>query len=105
MVGDPGDYRWSSYLHHAGHCVIEWMSEPLEYSCLAPNSDARAQVYREICKQKLATFDLEAIRSHLNKDSVLGSSNFQNEIESVLGRRTKIVPQGRPKKKIASHEK
>jgi putative transposase len=46
----------------------------------------------------LADNDIRAIRAHLNKDCALGSDKFQHEIETVLGRRVKIAPQGRPKK-------
>ena len=98
MVGDPGDYRWSSYPHHIGKSMMDWLAEPEEYRRLATSSEACAQAYRELFKQPLAVADLEAIRMHLNKDCALGSSKFQDEIEVMAGRRAKIAPQGRPKK-------
>jgi putative transposase len=98
MVGDPGDYRWSSYQHHIGKSVIEWLAEPDEYRRLAGCPEARTRAYRELFKQPLAVADLEAIRSHLNKECALGSNQFQEEIEVMAGRRAKITPQGRPKK-------
>jgi hypothetical protein len=63
-----------------------------------PRPEACTLAYRELFKQPLAVSDLEAIRAYLNKDYALGSSKFQDEIETILGRRTKIVPQGRPRK-------
>ncbi|NOT12454.1 MAG: hypothetical protein HOP23_11580 [Methylococcaceae bacterium] len=45
--------------------------------------------------------DLEAIRCHLNKDCTLGSSQFQDDIEAMVGRRAKIAPLGRLKKRQA----
>jgi putative transposase len=99
MVGDPGDYRWSSYQQHIGASVIEWLAEPDEYRRLAVNREARARAYHDLFQQPLAVADLEAIRSHLNKDCALGSSQFQDEIEAMVGRRAKIVSQGRPKKR------
>lgn len=102
MVGDPGDYRWSSYPHHIGESVMDWLAEPEEYRRLAVIPEARARVYRELFKQPLAVADLEAIRRHLNKDCALGSSQFQDEIEATAGRRAKIAPQGRPKKRQES---
>lgn len=105
MVGNPGDYRWSSYPHHVAGSVIEWLAEPEECRRLAASPDMRALVYRELFKEPLASYDLEAIRTHLNKDRALGSAKFQDDIESALGRRVKIVPQGRPKKLKEGMEK
>jgi putative transposase len=98
MVGDPGDYRWSSYRPRVGESVMDWLAEPEEYRRLAASPVTRALAYRELFKQPLAAYDLEAIRIHLNKDCALGSSKFQDDIETMVGRRAKIAPQGRPKK-------
>lgn len=77
---------------------MDGLAEPEEYRRLAASPDRRALAYREQFKQPLTAYDLEAIRTHLNKDCALGSSKFQDEIEIVAGRRAKIAPQGRPKK-------
>lgn len=98
IVTDPGDYRWSSYRHHIGESLIDWLTEPQEYRRLAPNPEACAPVYHGLCKQPPAVYDLKAIREHLNKDCALGSSKFQDDIEAILGRRSRIVHQGRPRK-------
>ncbi|WP_431064029.1 transposase [Methylotuvimicrobium sp.] len=98
MVDYPCDYRWSSCQHHVTGSGMEWLEEPPEYRLLAANPKARAMAYRELCTQALADHDIRAIRTHLNKDCALGSDKFQHEIETVLGRRVKIAPQGRPKK-------
>ncbi|WP_347988083.1 transposase [Methylomonas sp. AM2-LC] len=99
MVKQPDDYPWSSYAQHIAKSNIDWISEPVEYHRLGLTAELRALAYQALCKQKLATFELDAIRAHLNKDRVLGSSHFQDKIELVLGRQTRIVPQGRPKTK------
>ncbi|HLF97246.1 MAG TPA: hypothetical protein VI457_08895 [Methylococcaceae bacterium] len=105
MVANPGGYRWSSYRPHVGESVIGWLAEPEEYRRLAASPETRALAYRELFKQPLASYDLEAIRIHLNKDCVLGSSKFQDEIEAMVGRRAKIAPPGRPKKPKDGGEK
>jgi putative transposase len=105
MVDNPGDYRWSSYRHHVGESDMAWLSEPQEYRHLATSSEACALAYRKLFEQPLVTYDIEAIRTHLNKDCALGSSKFQDEIEAALGRRAKIAPQGRPKKLIDGNKK
>jgi hypothetical protein len=55
--------------------------------------------YRELFKQPLAAYDLKANRLHLHNDRASGYSKFQDEIETMLGRRATIVLQGRPKKR------
>ncbi|MGR9037351.1 MAG: transposase, partial [Gammaproteobacteria bacterium] len=60
MVGDPGDYRWSSYRHHVGESVIDWLSEPPEYRRLATSPEACAPAYRELFKQPLTVCDVDA---------------------------------------------
>lgn len=97
IVGDPGDYRWSSYSHHVGESVIDWLSEPLEFRHLAATAEARAMAYRQLVQQALTSSDLEAIRLHLNKDCALGTSQFQDRIAAMAGRRAKVVAQGRPR--------
>ncbi|MDD2760077.1 MAG: transposase [Methylomonas sp.] len=98
MVADPGQYPWSSFRTHVGESVMIWLSEPEEYRRLAATSEARRLAYRDLFSQPLATRDIEAIRGHLNKDCALGSSQFQDEIEAMVGRRAKIAPLGRPRK-------
>jgi putative transposase len=61
--------------------------------------------YRELFKQPVAVYDLEAIRTHLNKDCALGSGKFQDEIEAMACRRAKIVPLGRSKQPVDHGEK
>jgi putative transposase len=104
MVSYPGDYRWSSYPHHVAGRVLEWLAEPEEYKRLGASPDERLLAYRELFKEPLASNDVEAIRAHLNKDRALGSTRFQDEIKSILGRRVEIVPRGRPKKLKAGSE-
>ncbi|WP_162560182.1 transposase [Methylotetracoccus oryzae] len=77
---------------------MHWPTEPEEYRRLAASSEAPASAYRELFKQPLAAYDLQAIRAHLDKYCAPGSGKFQDEIEAVAGRRAKIVPQGRPRK-------
>lgn len=98
MVVDPNHYRWSSYRHRDCEHRLEWLSEPEEYRRLARNSADRLQTYRDLFRQPLATNELQVIREHLNKDCALGSKKFQDEIGAMLGRRAKIVYQGRPRK-------
>ena len=78
-------YRLSSYRHHVGERILDWLAEPEEYRRLAADAELRARVYRDLFNQRLASSDLEAIRTHLNKDCALGSNRFQDAIETVTG--------------------
>ena len=105
LVSHPGDYRWSSYRPQAGESIMDWLAGPNEYRRRAASPETRALVYREPFKQPLAADDLEAIRIHLNKDCALGSSKFQDEVEAMVGRGARIVPQGRPRKPSGDGER
>jgi putative transposase len=97
MVDNPGQYPWSSFRAHVDESVIDRLSESEKYRRLAATQEARKLAYRDLFNQPLATRDIESIRMHLNKDP-LGSSQFQDEIAPMPGRRAKIAPMGRPKK-------
>ncbi len=98
MVTKPEDYRWPSHRHHIAVSTIDWLPEPEEYRRLAASPKASALAYQVLFKQALSAHEIEAIRTHLNKGCVLGSTKFQDETETILQRRTKIAPLGRPKK-------
>jgi len=105
LVTDPGDYHWSDYRSYAGDAAMHWLTEPEEYRRLAASSEARELAHRAPFKQRLAAYDLEAVRGHRNKDCALGCGKFQEPIEVMVGRRAEIVPQGRPKKPRDGAEK
>ena len=105
MASCPENYRWSSYHHHVAVGNMAWLADPDEYLRLASTPKQRAQAYRALFAQALAASDLDAIRTHINKDCALGSAKFQAEIGLVLGRRANIVQQGRPKKNSDEEKK
>lgn len=84
IVGDPGIIVGPATDHTSAKASwIGWPSRrriavwlPVPRSALA---------YRELFIQPLATYDLEAIRIHLSNDRALGSSNFQDDIEAMVG--------------------
>lgn len=58
---EPGGYRCR---HHVAASAIEWLAEPQEHRRLASSPEACALVYRELFKQPLAAYDIEAILTH-----------------------------------------
>ncbi len=105
MAVDPGDYRWSSYRHRVDGSTPEWLFNPPEYCRLGTSPETCALAYRALFNQPLADHDIAAIRMHLNKDCALGSGKFQDEIERIFGRRTRIALQGIPRKQKNDDEK
>src|SRR2546426_1318599 len=54
MVGNPADYRWSSYRSNAGGMAgIDWLQPHEEYLRLGSNKDLRTAAYRELFKAAL----------------------------------------------------
>ena len=98
LVRDPGEYRWSSYRHHA---LEEWnvlIQDHDVYMALGPTMASRCQAYQALSQERLSATDLQAIRDHVNKGRVLGSSRFQNMLEAMLERQVHIRGVGRPRK-------
>ena len=98
MVGDPAEYRWSSYRHHALGDANGLISDDAAFLALGKTPRERQEAYRALFRIAISEQDLGAIRQHLNKDCALGSARFQDEIEAMLKRRAKVVGLGRPRK-------
>ena len=99
LVTEPGAYTWSSYSHHGLGRIDNLIEDHELYMALGPTVEVRCEAYRSLCGEGVKTADLGAIRDHVNKGRVLGSSRFQSEIESMLQRRVRIQPVGRPPKR------
>lgn len=98
LVMEPGAYPWSSYAHHGQGQCDDLIEDHELYMTLGPTANARCEAYRSLCGEDIHTTDLGAIRDHVNKCRVLGSSRFQSEIESMLQRKVRIQSVGRPAK-------
>jgi putative transposase len=97
LVADPGDYRWSSYRHHALGDPNGLITDHSEYLSLGDTPGERRSAYTELIKEVLPDEDIAAIRLHLNKDCALGTRGFQDRIEAVAKRRARVAAPGRPK--------
>jgi len=97
MVGDPADYRWSSYRCNAlGNPDRLITPHPL-YLALGANADSRQSGYRSLFERTLGADELSDIRAHVQQQKVLGSHRFQAEIEALLARKVAVRPRGRPR--------
>ena len=98
LVHDPADYTWSSYRHHVMGERNGLIRKHELYLALGRTATARREAYRDLVHRAISDRDLQAIRDHVNKGRVLGSAQFQGELERTLSRRVQIRPVGRPTK-------
>ena len=95
MVNAPGDYRWSSYVHHALGQTSPLIEEHELYLALGATAAARQYAYRELFRTALDAKDIHAIRTSTQYGTPLGNRRFSTEIEVALGRRLGRTRRGR----------
>lgn len=98
MVDDPSAYRWSSYHCNALGVESELCTPHHEYLKLGKGPEARLENYRALFKTRLDPELLQQIRTSTNRGLALGNDRFEQEIESVYGRRVRPARMGRPRK-------
>ncbi|MDH3690645.1 MAG: transposase [Gammaproteobacteria bacterium] len=104
MVGDPGDYRWSSYAHHAlGRCNPLIRDHDL-YLALGKTTEARCRVYRALFRNSLSIETTNAIRDATNGGWALGNDRFREEIEQAAKRRTSRLSRGGQREGAGRHK-
>lgn len=98
MVDHPGDYRWSSYRANGQGETVQLRTPHRIYCELGAGTLERAKAYRELFRGHLDEKLLREIRRATQQGMVLGNDRFQEEIERLSGRRTRILKRG-PKTK------
>ena len=84
MVGDPGDYRWSSYKTHGlGTQAQLWMPHAV-YLSLGDNAKDRQNAYRGLISELLEQEVMVKIRHCVNTGLVLGSENLESRLRGRL---------------------
>ena len=96
MVPLPEDYPWSSFHTNALGEPSDLVSPHATWLSLGGNDEARQNAYRELCREKLATEDIEAFRFGARKQLPVGSPDFKAKIESALSVRLGTGKRGRP---------
>ena len=97
MVSDPGHYKHSSYRHNALGKKDPIVSPHRIYSQLGTDC-ARLQNYRKLFESELDRNLIDDIRKTTNACRVLGDDKFKDQIETMLKRRVRPRPIGRPRK-------
>jgi len=98
MVVAPGEYRYSSYAHHALGTDDPLVTAHACYLGLHDEPSARRLAYRALFHETLTEELLARIRSRTNAGSVIGDDRFRGQIEAMLGRAVPTGKRGRPKK-------
>lgn len=96
MVSEPGEHAWSSYGGNAGRRSDPLLTPHPEYLALGPDPAARAAAYSALFADALPDDLVNAIRSHLQQQKVLGTDAFQSWVEARTGRFARTQPVGRP---------
>lgn len=105
MVEHPSEYPWSSYRFNALGQEDEIVTAHEEYIKLGKSSADRQKAYRALFRSRISEKTLGEIRQATNKAWVLGSSYFQDRIQSQLNRPVMPSVRGGDRKSRAYREK
>jgi putative transposase len=99
MIQHPRAYHWSSYRANAEGKRESLITPHQDYLGLGRSDASRRENYRSLFKVHLDPELMASIRNATNRNYVLGSKRFQDEISRMLGRRVVPGEPGRPAKK------
>jgi putative transposase len=101
IVGDPGDYPYSSYAHYAYGSADRLVTPHACYLALHRDASSRPRAYRELFSHVLTKKQIDSIRRQTRLSTYLGDDLFRQQIEAMLGRRlSPRKPGRRPSRKI-----
>lgn len=99
LVAHPGDYRWSSYRHHAeGSGDFPTTPHP-EWIALGPDVGTRRRRHAALVESGLTDIELSRFRYGTRKGLPTGSGSFLRELELKLAVQFSDGRRGRPKNK------
>lgn len=96
VVGDPADYRWSSYAHHAGVRQDSLIVDHALYWALGNTPFQREAAYIDLARQPLSTVELDSINQAVLKGWPLGSDAFKTQLQQKARRQVLPAKRGRP---------
>jgi putative transposase len=98
MTTDPLHYPWSSHASNAFGRDDPLIRPHETYLALGADRQQRCTAYRALTLEALSPDEVEAIRSHLQRQHALGPDRFRVAIEAQLSRRAGPAKIGRPRK-------
>ena len=93
MVRSPKSYPWSSYRANAHGQEDPVLSQHSVYESLGATPEARQHAYRDLFQHDMDEGRLHEIRHALNRELVLGTERFKDEVQKMV---TRPVRNGRP---------
>ncbi|APV52041.1 hypothetical protein BWI17_21640 [Betaproteobacteria bacterium GR16-43] len=100
MVSHPGQYRWSSYAHHAHGKTDSLVTSHELYESLAADCPRREAEYRDLFQHDIDEHTLRRIRDAVNHGWVLGDAAYLSRVSLESGRRPARLPVGRKKREL-----
>jgi putative transposase len=97
-AAEPGDYRWSSFAHHAGTQADPLITDHPLYWALGNTPFEREAAWRRRMEGGLSAAESERLASALRSGWALGPETFRSEMEKKTGRRAGPARRGRPPK-------
>jgi putative transposase len=97
-VAHPEDYPWSSHRHYASGETSQLISEHAVFLRLGKTPEQRSSEFLAMFQGSQSDHELSALRHSLNKGWALGSEDFLDRMEVVLGRSVRPPRLGRPAK-------
>ncbi len=97
MVGEPGEYGWSSYGQRMGASHPVWIDMDAAYLGLGATQETRRQRYAEFVWGDAPDGEVRLIRGALQRGQLTGNRRFVDQVEQVLGRRVEPRVRGRPR--------
>jgi len=98
IVGRPSDYRWSSYRHHVGSDLVDWLDTHSEYEALGTTPETRQATYRAFVSAAIDEPEHIRIRTAVNRNQVTGSALFRRRLAREVDRTLSAAAPGRPQK-------
>jgi putative transposase len=86
MVGQPQDYRWSSYASHALGKPDDLIDDHPLYLVLGNAAEKRSAAYRALFRYQLDEAAVMEIRESLNKGLAVGAERFKDQIDGAVAR-------------------
>ncbi|MFD1215787.1 MULTISPECIES: transposase [Microbulbifer] len=98
LADSLGDYRWSSFNHHASVERSDVISDHWLYLQLGDTPSERAEAYRKLFRYRFDRRLLEYIAETIKVGQVLGGDVFKEKIEQIANQRVRPLKRGRPRK-------
>ena len=96
LAGGPGEYPWSSYMHHIGAKQDGLITDHPAYWSIGNTPFDREIAYRQLTEEGLAQAEVERITDATLKGWALGSESFKQGLERQTHRRVSPAKRGRP---------